>query len=308
MNIDWKIASPDIWAQFHGEHRGALQQSWAYGEALVSLGIRVERAVFWSEGRMVGVAQFMCRRFLGYVSMASCTRGPVWHPDVTPAQRAQIYQLLKRSLPLPPFRVMLISPDETAGQLAPEALKGFSRVMTGYATAYLDLSLPLEVLKSNMDGKWRNRLNKVLTHEKLQVHAVPSLKRCTWLLGKEADQREARRFHGLPTDFVPAYIDQFASPQQAFVMLYAELGKETVAGMLFLIHGQVASYHMGWADEQGRALNAHNALLWKAMAYLKAQGVSRLDLGGVNTHDLPGISRFKLGAGGHVVTLAGTFF
>ena len=196
MNIDWKFASPDIWAQFHREQRGALQQSWAYGEALMSLGIRVERAVFWDEGRLMGVAQFMCRRFLGYVSMASCTRGPVWHPDVTPAQRAQIYQLLKRSLPLSAFRVMLISPDETAAQLAPEALKGFSRVMTGYATAYLDLSLPIEVLKSNMDGKWRNRLNKVLAHEKLQVHAVPSLKRCTWLLGKEADQREARRFHG----------------------------------------------------------------------------------------------------------------
>jgi lipid II:glycine glycyltransferase (peptidoglycan interpeptide bridge formation enzyme) len=78
--------------------------------------------------------------------------------------------------------------------------------------------------------------------------------------------------------------------------------------MLFLIHGQVASYHMGWASEEGRTLNAHNALLWKAMAYLKAEGVSRLDLGGVNTHDLPGISRFKLGAGGQVVTLAGTYF
>jgi len=308
MNIDWKLASPSTWSQFHRDHRGALQQSWAYGEALMSLGIRVERAVFWDEGRLLGVAQFMCRRFLGYLSVASCTRGPVWHPDVTAAQRAQAYRMIKRSLPLPPFRVMLISPDETAEQLAPETLKGFSRVMTGYATAYLDLSLPLEVLKSNLDGKWRNRLNKVLAHEKLQVHAVPSLKRCTWLLGKEADQREARRFHGLPTDFVPAYIDKSTSAKDAFVMVYAELGKETVAGMLFLIHGQVASYHMGWASEEGRTLNAHNALLWKAMAYLKAEGVSRLDLGGVNTHDLPGISRFKLGAGGQVVTLAGTYF
>jgi len=28
----------------------------------------------------------------------------------------------------------------------------------------------------------------------------------------------------------------------------------------------------------------------------------------VNTHDLPGISRFMLGTGGRVMTLAGTFF
>jgi carbamoyltransferase len=33
-----------------------------------------------------------------------------------------------------------------------------------------------------------------------------------------------------------------------------------------------------------------------------------LDLGGVNTRDLPGISRFKLGTGGQAITLAGTYF
>jgi hypothetical protein len=30
-------------------------------------------------------------------------------------------------------------------------------------------------------------------------------------------------------------------------------------------------------------------------------------MGGVNTHDLPGISRFKLGMGGTVITFAGMF-
>jgi len=33
-----------------------------------------------------------------------------------------------------------------------------------------------------------------------------------------------------------------------------------------------------------------------------------LDLGGLNTRDLAGISRFKIGSGGQVVTLAGTYF
>jgi lipid II:glycine glycyltransferase (peptidoglycan interpeptide bridge formation enzyme) len=65
---------------------------------------------------------------------------------------------------------------------------------------------------------------------------------------------------------------------------------------------------MGWADEQGRQLSAHNALLWAAVADLQSKGIEVLDLGGVNTHDLPGISRFKLGTGGRALTLAGTFF
>ena len=91
-------------------------------------------------------------------------------------------------------------------------------------------------------------------------------------------------------------------------MSTAKQGKETVAAMLFLLHGRGATYHMGWSNEVGRKLNVHNLLLWRAMAQLQAQGVELLDLGGVNTHDLPGISRFKLGTGGQVLTLAGTYF
>jgi lipid II:glycine glycyltransferase (peptidoglycan interpeptide bridge formation enzyme) len=44
------------------------------------------------------------------------------------------------------------------------------------------------------------------------------------------------------------------------------------------------------------------------MAYFQDHQIEVLDLGGVNTHDLPGISRFKLGTGGDVLTLAGTYF
>jgi hypothetical protein len=180
--------------------------------------------------------------------------------------------------------------------------------MTGYSTVLLDLKQSLPILKSGLEGKWRNRLNKALATEKIRFHVQPSLKRCEWLLGKEMDQREAKKFHGLPTNFVQAYIAAAADPRQTFVVAYAELGKNTVAGMLFLIHGRVASYHMGWADEQGRQLSAHNALLWESVIYLQNLGIEVLDLGGVNTHDLPGISRFKLGTGGRAITLAGTYF
>ena len=54
-------------------------------------------------------------------------------------------------------------------------------------------------------------------------------------------------------------------------------------------------------------MNAHNRILWEAIEPLRASGVDQLDLGGVNTHGLAGISRFKLGTGGRVVRLAGTW-
>jgi hypothetical protein len=308
MDVKWETLSQAQWEEFHSTQRGALQQAWTYGEALTSLGVSMSRAMVWQEGQLVAIAQFMCKRVLGYISLASCTRGPIFHPDLSPAERADIYKRLRQSIPLPRLKVPLFSPDRTGEQLDPVETRGMSRVMTGYATVLLDLTQPLPTLKAQLEGKWRNRLNKVLAHEKLQIHVQPSLKRCDWLLAQELAQREAKNFHGLPTDFVKAYIASAADHRQAFVVAYAELGKNTVGGMLFLIHGRVASYHMGWSDEEGRQLSAHNALLWQAMAYLKDRGIEVLDLGGVNTHDLPGISRFKLGAGGRAVTLAGTYF
>lgn len=283
-----------------------MQQAWAYGEALKSMDVVIHRAMVWDGEQLVAVAQFMCRRVLGYLSIASCTRGPVWAPGVGVAQRQQVYGLLRKSLPLTRVKVVLFSPDVALD--AADELSGLARVMTGYSTVLLDLSKPLSTLRTELDGKWRNRLVKVLGHEKIRFHVLPSRKRCDWLLGKEIDQREAKKFHGLPVEFVKHYIDASSDPAQAFAVAYAELGKNTIAAMLFLVHGRVASYHMGWADTEGRQLNAHNALLWQAMTYFQDLQIEVLDLGGVNTHDLPGISRFKLGTGGAVLTLAGTYF
>jgi lipid II:glycine glycyltransferase (peptidoglycan interpeptide bridge formation enzyme) len=308
MDVKWESLSQAPWEEFHSSQRGALQQAWIYGEALTSLGVSMARAMVWQDGQLVAIAQFMCKRVLGYISLASCTRGPIFHPDLSPAERAAIYKRLRQSVPVPHLKVPLFSPDRSGEQLDPVEIRGMSRVMTGYSTVLLDLTQALSTLKAQFEGKWRNRLNKVLANVRLQVHVQASLKRCDWLLGQELAQREAKKFHGLPTDFVKAYIACAADHRQAFVVAYAELGKNTVGGMLFLIHGRVASYHVGWSDEEGRRLNAHNALLWQAMAYLKDMGIEVLDLGGVNTHDLPGISRFKLGAGGQPITLAGTYF
>lgn len=308
MKLIWESLPQAEWEEFHSAHHGALQQAWAYGDALTSLGVNMRRAMVWEDGRLVAIAQFMCKRVLGYISLASCTRGPIFLPELSPAQRATVYKGLRQSIPLPRLKVPLFSPDCTGERLDPVETRGMSRVMTGYATVLLDLTSPETTLKAQLEGKWRNRLNKSLSIAQLRVHVQPSLKRCDWLLGQELAQREAKKFHGLPTDFVQAYIAAAKDPRQAFVVAYAELGKNSVAGMLFLIHGRVASYHMGWADDEGRQINAHNALLWRAIDYLKGLGIEVLDLGGVNTHDLPGISRFKLGTGGRVTTLAGTFF
>lgn len=308
MNVAWDAVTRNNWDLFHKQHAGSLQQSWAYGQALQTLKVRILRAAILDGDNLVGIAQFLVRRLAGYLALASCSRGPVWHPDLPAPDRAHALRALKKSLPLRPLRVPLFSPDAPASPQMEQETAGLWRVMTGYSTVMLDLRRPLAELRGGLEGKWRNRLVKAEADAPFDARVEPNLPECLRLLEREARQRSEKKFHGLPTTFVQAYIDAAPSREQGFAVSWAQARKETSAAMLFLIHGSGATYHVGWSDEAGRKANAHNLLLWRGIEYLKKLGIERLDLGGVNTRDLPGISRFKLGAGGTVLTLAGTYF
>ena len=179
--------------------------------------------------------------------------------------------------------------------------------MTGHATVMIDLDRPEAELRSELDGKWRNRLVAAEASE-LSVHRIgtnPGQYR--WLLDQEEAQRQTKGLAGLPLNFYEPYIGSRQQPSQCVLSLRADLGRERVAAMMFLIHGQAATYQVGWASDAGRDLNAHNLLLWQAMLELRSRGVKRLDLGGVNTVRSAGLARFKIGTGGQVLTLAGTY-
>ena len=318
MNVDWDSLDRANWEGFHRQHGSSLQQAWAYGQALQTLNVRIHRAAIRVPrdgpgpggepgGVIMGLAQFMVRRIAGYISLASCTRGPIWHPDLAPEARAQALTMLRKSLPVPRLRVALFSPDAPPSPEVEAETRGLWRVMTGYSTVMLDLTQPLEALRAGLDGKWRNRLAKTEADPSFTARVEPNLPEAKRLLERETEQRTQRRFQGLPTDFVRAYIDAAPSREQGFAVSYAQSRKETQAALLFLIHGDTATYHIGWSNEAGRKANAHNLLMWRGIEYLRHIGVKRLDLGGVNTHALPGITRFKLGTGGQVLTLAGSY-
>lgn len=308
MKLIWNPEDAAAWQDFHARQHGSLQQAWAYGQALRTLGVEVHRALVVDGERVLALAQFQCRRLAFYIGLASCSRGPVWAPETTPDERAQALALLKKSIPTRAWRATVFSPDQAIDAEQLQALRGLHRVMTGYSTVMLDLRQDEAALRAALDGKWRNRLVRAEGLPGVQVHVRASAREAQWLLERENLQRQSRGFHALPTAFVQAYIDSHAERSQSFWVASAVQGRQTLGAMLFLRHGQVASYHIGWADDEGRRLNIHNRLLWQAMLVLRSQGVERLDLGGVNTRALPGISRFKLGTGGQLLTLAGTYF
>lgn len=301
MEITADTLSRREWDRF--THDGPMQQAWAYGAACAALGSRVMRFEARQNGQLIGVAQAVHRRLLGCLHAVVCTRGPVWAEGLAPAQQAEALAGLRRALPLPWLRGLFVTPDCPDAAPVLESA-GMARVMTPYATAVIDLTRPDDDLRAAMHQKWRNRL-VAAERAGLRVGRLDRRpERYAWLLDEEVMQQRSRRYAALP----PALVSAWHHEGGALRVLTAMRGDETLAAMIFLIHGARATYHLGWTSREGKRLSAHNLILWRALGKLRAAGVHTLDLGGLNTHDIPGIARFKLGTGARPRILSGTWF
>jgi GNAT acetyltransferase-like protein len=301
MQIDLDIGQP-TWDLALMARPAALQQDWSYGEAVTRLGGRVIRAGLVDEGVLVGLAQFTARKIAGLVDMALCTRGPVWLETVSDAKRQQAYRLLKTGLGLSRPRLVMITPDEERDP----GTRRLSRVMTGHSTVILDLTQDVDALRAGLDQKWRNNLKAAEKSGLSVVSNGTKLAQYRWLLASEEGQRAARGYRSTPAALVPEFVEA-RQDRDSLLILRADAGKQKQAAMLFLVHGSSATYQIGWLDHGNASRGAHNLLLWNAIGQLQARGVQQLDLGGVNTNSGAGIARFKIGTGGRVTTLAGTY-
>ena len=165
----------------------------------------------------------------------------------------------------------------------------------------LNLNGDPAALRGALGGKWRNRLVRAeasrLTVRISQLPPDPD----HWLLRREAAQAKARRYRRLPGSFAVAWVLQTPNAAPIFV---ASLDGAPVAAMLFLHHGAMASYHIGWSGPKWRRLNAHNLLMWRAMEWFAARDVLAIELDTLNTEMAPGLARFKLGTGAKPLMLA----
>jgi len=305
MQVVWNPDDRNQWDAAHAQAGAALQQDWAYGACMKALGVAVLRAQVMHNHRTVALAQFIVRKWAGVLNVALCGRGPVWLVDLSGAEKAQVYAAIKRSMPLKGVRCVLVSPEEEASQAL--GLSAWRRVMTGYSTVMLDIAQPMEDLRAQLEGRWRTNLASAEQSE-LSVHRVgtnPGQYR--WLLDADLQQRAQRNLEGLPLAFFDLYAKARQVPAKTILTMRADVGRDRVAGMLFLIHGEAATYEVGWSNDAGRELHAHHLVLWHAIEELKARGVRWLDLGGVNTQRSAGVARFKIRTGGRVLTLAGTY-
>lgn len=283
-----------------------LQQQAAYGAALKRLGGKVSNVktvTFIENGAVLGTAQVLLRQPIFFGGIAMLPRGPIWQTSLSTAKKQSALALLAQEIPLRGFRTLVVN-SENPNDAAALKNHGYIQIITPQHIAEIDLSLPEEIRLGSQSVKWRNRL-RAAQKSRLEIDNSsfpddPS----HYLLKSEARQRKTKGYRALPAAFTIAY--RRSNPKNTRLFT-ARLDGETIAAMLFLLHGESASYHIGWTNEVGRHSNAHNLLIWSACNWAANQGFRQLDLGTVDTESAPGLARFKIGTGACVRSLGGTW-
>lgn len=170
--------------------------------------------------------------------------------------------------------------------------------------ALLDLKRTAASQREALHQKWRNRLNRAQERGLRVSRQNMPLDPNHWLFAADQAQQKKRGYRSWPTALTLAYAK--ANKGQA-KLFQAFDGSTPVAAILILRHGRAATYHISHTTQSGRALSAHNLLMWEAMLWLARQGCEQLDLGLINTEEAPGLARFKLGTGAHLSQLGGTW-
>ncbi|EBA16243.1 hypothetical protein RSK20926_20995 [Roseobacter sp. SK209-2-6] len=196
---------------------------------------------------------------------------------------------------------VILSPEEPAAELAQY---GAVPLLSPAHVAKWDLSSDRDSLRAGLHQKWRNRLKHAEAHTLRISRQNMPIDPSHWLLQADQKQQAARGYSSWPQTLTLAYASE--NPGQAKLFQAFE-GKEVIAALLILRHGAAASYHISHSTARGKALSAHNLLLWQAACWLQDKGCQHLDLGLINTEHAAGLARFKLGTGAALSALGGTW-
>jgi hypothetical protein len=264
------ITDPKQWERLANLAQAPLQQRWLYGDAVHRVGRDVLRLAVMHQGDPLAIAQIVQRKIMG-IDVSLISRGPLLLQN---GHSNDVLRAVSSSLKFASLKLM--SPDAKLRRLSlsPTPL-----------ICELDLTLDLQKLRANQHAKWRNALKKAEGTRLKVAQITATAAALTPLLQAEKERQSQGRYRGLPPELTLAIQD--VAPKSLLLLGASD------AQMLFVRHGNTASYHMGHNGPDGRKVNAHNLILWDAIKRLQKLGVTRLDLGSIDPKRAHDLARFK---------------
>jgi lipid II:glycine glycyltransferase (peptidoglycan interpeptide bridge formation enzyme) len=312
-NSTWQVevdrATSAEWSQMLDLFGDAsIYQTAAYGEVRWG-GRNLSRLVLKRDGEVVGIAQIRIIRPTPLkFGMAYLRWGPLWErrgaffDSEVPKRLARAIEeeyAEKRKL------FVCVLPNAFAGSQRAEVFQSaflkFTREMNEpgdeYRTLVLDLTPPLEKLRSGLDAKWRNKL-KGAEKNNLTVMAGDGVEEYQAFREMYSQMLKRKTFEtSVDADEFGRMQEALSESQRMRILICQEKGVP-VAALVVSAMGDSAIYLLGATSDAG--LNAKGAYLlqWTMICWLKEQGIKSYDLGGIDPEGNPGVYYFKRGFSG----------
>lgn len=294
----------------------SIYQTWAYGAA--RWGNRsLSHLVVRKDGRAIGMAQVRVAKLpLLPAGVAYIGWGPAWQPKESEPDIENfrsVLDALKQEYVLRRKLHLHLVPNIVAEQEHPSmgilTDFGFATSPSHNRTILLDLSPPLEQLRSGLRRRWRQTLDKA-ERNGLEWAEGDSLDLYDEALRVYEEMHDRKQF----AEFVNK--QQFAAMQAALPaplkmrILVGRAGGEPIAAIAWSVIGDTGLPLLAATGRKALGNDAAYVMWWRMLAWLQENGYRWLDLGGINPERNPGGYTFKSGLakkGGREVTLLGSF-
>jgi hypothetical protein len=271
-------------------------QDWAFGEAKAATGPwRPVRGLFFRGNEVMGVVQTMIRDLpLIGGGLVWINRGPLWRKTTneSPEQLAEMLGILRNHWTRSGYYLRVAPPIEGIF-----SVPNFKPTQTpGWASARVDLSLSPDTLRTNLQQKWRNALNKS-ERGSLKLSSGNNAF-AVFLDGYSKFITKKNFLTSVTPDFISELQDSLTAEYKMTVYVVHH-GGVLAGGALIARYGDTAEYLAGFATEASHRLNVGQILLWQAMMSARDFGLRWFDAGGMDEKRTPeGIYHFKAGLGG----------
>ena len=307
MEFDWKVRTLREWRSYYNQAIQAnWMQTWSYAQASLKTDYLKSRlALILIDHVPVGM---MCIQEIkvGFFHIINLKRGPLWFQNPSAEMLIAFAETFRREFPKSYFQRLRwipefnFDPSKSAVLIQKMQSIGFKARTENYVTAWVDLNISEQDLKTKIQQKWRNCLNASL---KNNIQIV--LKTDTDLLPEFMEHYQThvqqKKYKGASVRFLSTEISDLAKTKDVF-FLWAYQNDQPVAGMCVTIHGRCAAYRVGWNTSVGRQVKSHYLLIWTALNHARQMGLKSFDLGGLLPDDAPGITHFKNGLNGQLTT------
>lgn len=307
--IEWNTYTRIQWNNLLKKcHHATLLQSYYYAQAIREIHKQgVRHGLIKIDGIEAGIVQVQEVKLFGQaIHGISIDRGPLWFDGFGKADHLNVFaETLNSQFPNRFGRKRRVI-YEFFDKKHLLNFKNWKKINKSkeYKTFFINISKEIDNLRGNLKKNWRNVLNKAEKNN-LSIEIDEKLSTLGALLQNYLHDRMEKRYAGASPKFLASLSKFAAMNKQCFILNAVEDG-ETIASILIYMHGNGATYQVGWTTPYGREKGASHLLLWQAIKILKERGITEFDLGGHND-DTEGLYTFKKGLGGQEIALIGSY-